>query len=144
MFSEKVSAVKNLMVLGKLLILLSISPVQANDIQNPRFFEYRSGNFVNQLVTFSFGWFKTLSDSQKQFYEQSLYHALLSSENGEKVEWYKDDASGYAVPVVTWPTGSGHCRRLYIQAIAYGVEKNMSATACYDNAQDNWRWISSK
>jgi len=132
------------MVLGKLLTLLVTSPALANELENPRFFEYRSSSFVNQIVTLSFGWFKTLDDEQKSAYDQSLYHALLAAENGEKVSWYRNDASGYAVPVVTWPTGSGYCRRLYLQAIAYGVEKNMTATACYDNAQDNWRWVSSK
>lgn len=144
MFNAKASAVKNLMVAGKLLTLLVTSPALANDLNNPRFFEYRSGNFVNQIMTLSFGWFKTLDDEQKSAYDQSLYHALMSAENGEKVSWYRNDASGYAVPVVTWPTGSGYCRRMHIQAIAYGMEKTMTATACYDNAHDNWRWVSSK
>lgn len=96
------------------------------------------------MLTLSFGWFKTLDDDQKHAYDQSLYHAITSAENGQKVEWYRKNASGYAVPVMTWPTGSGYCRRIYIQAIAHGIEKTMTATACYDNAQDNWRWASSK
>ena len=129
MFNAKASAVKNLMVAGKLLTLLVTSPALANDLNNPRFFEYRSGNFVNQIMTLSFGWFKTFDDEQKSAYDQSLYHALMSAENGEKVSWYRNDASGYAVPVVTWPTGSGYCRRMHIQAIAYGMEKTMTATA---------------
>lgn len=132
------------MVLGKLLTLLAISPVQANEIENPRFFEYRSNGFVNRLAEFSFGWFKTLTPPQKSAYDQALTHAIMTAENGQTVSWYKDDASGYAVPVVTWPTGSGYCRRMHIQAIAYGLEKSMSATACYDNSQDNWRWVGNK
>jgi len=132
------------MVVGKLSILLATSNVLANDIHQPRFFEYKSGSFVNQLVSFSFGWFKTLDEDQKSAYDQALYHAVMSAENGQKVEWYRNNASGFAVPVVTWPTGSGYCRRLHVQAIAHGMEKTMTATACYDNAQDNWRWVSSK
>lgn len=132
------------MVVGKLSILLVINPVWASDIANPRFFEYRSGGFVNNLVDFSFGWFRTLDEDQSAHYHRSLMHAVMTAENGEKVSWYKRDASGYAVPVHTWPTGSGYCRRIHIQAIAHSVEKTMSATACYDNAQDNWRWLSSK
>lgn len=132
------------MVAGKLSILLLISPAMAADLEKPRFFEYNSGHFVNQLMTLSFGWFKTLDTEQKKAYDQSLYHALMAAENGQKVSWYRNDASGYAVPVVTWPTGSGYCRRIYVSAIAYNLEKNFSATACYDNAQDNWRWVSSK
>lgn len=132
------------MVIGKLSILLLTNNALANDITQPKFYEYNSGSFVNQIATITFGWFKTLDDDQKAAYDQSLYHALMFSENGEKVAWYKSNASGYAVPVVTWPTGSGYCRRMYVQAIAYNVEKNMTATACYNNAQDNWTWVSSK
>lgn len=144
MFNAKALAVKNLMVIGKLSILLVTSPAWSNEIENPRFFEYKSGSFVNQLLTMSFGWFKTFDQEQKSAYDQSIYHAIMSAENGQKVEWYRNNASGYAVPVMTWPTGSGYCRRIHIQAIAHGVEKAMTATACYDNAQDNWRWASSK
>jgi hypothetical protein len=65
MFNAKASAVKSLMVVGKLLTLLVTSPALANDINQPRFFDYRSGSFVNQIITLSFGWFKTLDDEQK-------------------------------------------------------------------------------
>lgn len=129
------------MVVGKLLILLHASPALA-DISNPRFFEYRAGGFVNNLLDISFGWFKTLDSDQKQSYYTALMHAVHTAENGQKVTWYKNNASGYAVPVSTWPTSSGYCRRVYIQAIAYGKEKFLTATACYENAHDNWRWIS--
>lgn len=128
------------MVAGKLSILLAINPAWANDIANPKFFEYRSGGFVNNLVDFSFGWFRTLDEDQKAHYYRALMHAVMAADNGEKVSWYKRDASGYAVPVHTWPTGSGYCRRIHIQAIAHSTEKTMTATACYDNAHDNWQW----
>jgi surface antigen len=144
MFNAKASAVRNLMVVGKLLTLLVTSPALATDIAEPRFFEYRSGGFANNLVDLTFGWFKTLDDDQKEHYYRSLMHAVMAAENGEKVSWYKRDASGYAIPVHTWPIGSGYCRRIHIQAIAYSKEKTMAATACYDNAHDNWRWVSSK
>ena len=144
MFSAKVSAVKSLMVAGKLSILLAISPALSADISDPRFFEYRSGNFSNNLIELTFGWIRTLDDDQKEHYYRSLMHAVMAAENGEKVSWYKRNASGYAIPVHTWPTGSGYCRRIHIQAIAHGTEKTMAATACFDNAQDNWRWVSNK
>lgn len=128
------------MVLGKLSILVAISPVAHADISNPKFFEYRGGNIFADAVTLSFGWFKTLSNEQRDSYNQALTHAIMFAENGDRVEWYKHDASGYAVPVMTWPTGSGYCRRIHIQAIAYNVERNMQTTACYDNSSRNWRW----
>lgn len=129
------------MVLGKLLILLAINPAQASDIENPRFFNYRSGSLIGQAINLSFGWFKTLDDEQKSAYYQSVTHAVMYAENGQAVEWYKNDASGYAMPVMTWPTGSGYCRRIYIQAVAYNTEKKMQKTACFDNPSTEWRWI---
>jgi surface antigen len=113
-------------------------------LNNPRFFEYRGGSFINRLADFSFGWFKTLNDHQMEAYQQALVHAVMTSENGQRVSWYRGNASGYAVPVMTWPTGSGYCRRVHIQAIAYNTEKTMSATACFDNSSENWRWVSDK
>ncbi len=122
-------------------MLLAANIALAGNINNPRFFEYRSESFVNEVIHISFGWFKTLSNEQKSMYSQSLTHAVMFAENGQAVEWYKDNASGYAVPVLTWPNGSGYCRRIHVQAIAHGVEKTMSQTACFDNAHTNWRWI---
>lgn len=129
------------MVAGKLSILLATSSVQANDINNPQFFEYRSGAFVNRVIDVTFGWFKTLDREQKEAYHQSINHAVMMAENGQKVTWYRNDASGFAVPVMTWPNGNGYCRRIHIQTIAYSMEKTMSATACFDNAHTQWRWI---
>jgi surface antigen len=141
MFNAKVSAVKSLMVVGKLLTLLAISPALANDLNEPRFFEYQSGGFINRLGDLSFGWFKTLDDEQKDAYHQSINHAIMMAENGKAVRWYRKNASGYAVPVMTWPNNNGYCRRVHIQAIAYGVEKTMAATACYDDINNRWQWI---
>jgi hypothetical protein len=141
MFNAKALAVKSLMVVGKLSVLLATNIALANDINEPRFFEYRAGGFTNRLGDISFGWFKTLDDDQKESYQQSLSHAVMMAENGQKVSWYKRNASGYAIPVMTWPTGSGYCRRVHIQAIAYSTEKTMTATACFDNAHTDWRWI---
>lgn len=134
------SAVSCLMVAGKLLILSVSSPAIANDIEEPRFFEYRSGNWSNRLVDLSFGWFKTLDKDQKLAYNQAITHAVLYADNGQPVRWYKNDASGYAVPSATWPSGAGYCRRMYIQTIAYGVEKTVRATACLNEVDNRWTW----
>lgn len=122
---------------------ISLSAV-ASEVDNPRFFDYRSGGFANRLVDLTFGWFKTLNADQKDAYDSSLVHALMYADNGQAVSWYKNDASGYAVPVMTWPTGNGYCRRVHIQAIAYNVEKTMSATACFDDINNSWRWVNDK
>ncbi len=121
-----------------MVISLNAVAAEAND---PRFFDYRSGGFTNRLVDLTFGWFKTLDADQKDAYDSALVHALMYADNGEAVSWYRRDASGMAVPVATWPTGNGYCRRLHIQAIAYNVEKTMAATACFDEINDRWRWV---
>lgn len=129
------------MVVGKLLILLVFSS-SVYAVQEPRFFEYRSSNnMVGRFLDVSFGWFKTLDNEQKSAYHQSVVHALMFAENGEAVTWYQNNASGVSVPVMTWPTGSGYCRRLHIQAIAHGVQKDLSRTACFDNTHSNWTWM---
>jgi len=129
------------MVVGKLLILVATNSAYASDIYNPRFFEYQGGSFVNEVVNVSFGWFRTLDKDQKDSHAQAVTHALMFAENGQRVEWYKNDASGFAVPVITWPTGSGYCRRLHLQVIAYNMRKTMQQTACYSNPSRNWQWI---
>ena len=141
MFKDAASAVKNWTVLGKLLILLTSTPVLATEINNPRFVDYRSGPVASELLDIAFGWFKTLDDEQKSAYSQSITHAVMYAETGKKVEWYQGDASGYAVPVMTWPNGSGYCRRIYIQAIAYNTERAMHRTACFSNPNTKWHWV---
>jgi surface antigen len=143
MFNARVLAVRSLMVAGKSLILaVSIgTAVAQTNINNPQFFEYRSGGFINRLTDMSFGWFKTLDNEQKEAYHSSVAHAVMAAENGQAVSWYKNDASGVSTPVMTWPTGNGYCRRIHIQTIAYNTQKTMTATACFDNAHTNWRWV---
>ena len=128
------------MVAGKLLILTASNTAFAEDINNPRFFSYSSGSWTNRLADLSFGWFKTLDDEQKMAYNQAITHAIMYSDNGEQVRWYKNNASGIVVPSMTWPSGAGYCRRIHIQAIAYGVEKTMRATACLNEVDNRWTW----
>jgi surface antigen len=90
------------MVVGKLSILAAISTASAGTVSDPKFFEYRSGNFVNRLATVTFGWFRKLDDDQNDAYQQAITHAVMFADNGQRVDWSRGDASGYAVPVITW------------------------------------------
>ena len=135
------------MVVGKLCILISIStchPVQAQDFTNPKFFEYSSNHPASRVLEWSFGWYKKLNNNQKNAYMASVTHALHYAENGEQVTWYRDNASGVSTPVLTWPTGSGYCRRLHLSAIAYNKQKVMTVTACHYNSTNSWAWYSGK
>ena len=146
MFRSAESVVKNLMALGKSLILASVISTSAiaNDVWNPKFFEYNSNGVVSRAIEFSFGWNKKLSEEQKLAYHQSVIHALEYADNNQKVKWYRDNASGYTVPVMTWPKSDGYCRRLHINVIAFNKQKAMSVTACYNNMASNWTWYSGK
>lgn len=128
------------MVAGKLSILVATSTAFADSVSNPRFFEYSGGNFINRLAAVSFGWFRKLDDDQNDAYTQAISHAVMYAENGQRVDWYRGDASGYAVPVMTWPSGSGYCRRIHTQIIAFNMTKNLSQTACFSNANSKWIW----
>lgn len=133
------------MVVGKLLTLILVTnPAHGSSVLDPQFFEYRSGNFTNQLLTMTFGWFKTLNDADKEKYHAAINHAIFFAEDGHKIIWYGNEASGMAMPVMTWPTGSGYCRRIHIQASAYSMTKTMTASACYQNGTDNWTWYPDK
>ena len=133
------------MVVGKSLILLAVSfSSLAVAVDDPKFFSYRSGGFQNRLVDFSFGWFRTLDPVQKETYNAALNQAVMYADNGKTVRWYESDASGEVTPVITWQRGNGYCRRMHIQAIAHGVEKTMSATACFDDVNDRWQWFNDK
>ena len=134
MSSIKVLVASFLMVVGSL-------SANADTLENPRFFEYRSSRFVNRLAEISFGWFKTLDDDQKSAYYSSIIHAVMYAENGEPVRWYVNNASGEIVPVVTVPNGNGYCRRMHIQTIAHGVQKTMASTACFNDVDNTWKWF---
>jgi predicted HAD superfamily Cof-like phosphohydrolase len=82
-------------------------------------------------------------DEAYQIVHSSNMTKICKSEDEaiKTVEWYKSNASGIAIPVMTWPNSSGYCRRLHIQTIAYNVEKTISRTACYNNSSRNWQWF---
>lgn len=133
------------MVVGKLLILLSGSiTATADTIDNPKFYSYSGTSFTNRLSDITFGWFRRLDPDQRAEYNQSITHAVMFAENGQKVSWYRKNASGYAVPVHTWPTGSGYCRRIHIEVIAFNQKKTKTATSCLSNSNNTWRWITDK
>ena len=131
------------MVVGKSLILLSGS-VWADETVDPKFFEYKTSNVVGRATELSFGWFKTLNEFEKDAYEQSIAHALLYTENGQKVRWVEGRASGQTTAVMTWPVSDGYCRRLHIYANAYGVDRSMATTACFSDITGTWQWHPNK
>ena len=125
------------MAAGKLSILIIASPALADP------FEYNASiAYTDSKI--SFGWFKSLNDEQMAAYHSSMTHALFYAENGQKVQWSRGNATGYAVPVYTKTTGSGYCRRIQASVWAFDKQQTFSETACYDNALDSWRWVQTR
>lgn len=127
-----------------LIIIVSIllsTTVYAATVESPTFYDYQGGTFINQLVSTSFGFFCSLNDYEDDAFQQAVNHAVMYANNGEKVEWYRGRASGFAVPVFTWPVNSGYCRRVHIQTYAFNRERTQTATACFRGK--TWRWVRS-
>lgn len=139
MFKGKVLAVVVLMVVGKLLILGSGSTAFAGPVVR-----YQTDPFDNYLREERFGWFKKLNEEQNAAYFQAVTHAVTAAENGEEVAWYKQNASGRAIPLVTWPNSTGYCRTLHVETIAFNRRNVRTVTACYSTATRSWRWVSDK
>ncbi|MCA1806809.1 MAG: hypothetical protein LC687_02935 [Actinobacteria bacterium] len=132
---------KRVCIIVALLIAIS-SPLYASDVNNPTFYSYSGGSFTNRLVNMSFGFFRKLNNYQLEAYNQAVSHAVMMADNGERVQWYQGDASGFAMPVYTYPTHSGgYCRQIHIQVIAYNMEKTLSETACLNASNNNWQWV---
>jgi hypothetical protein len=142
MFNVKALVARSLTVVGKSLTLWAISfGVAANEAETPRFFDYNADGFINRTVEFTFGWFRTLSAEQTEEYYAALNHAVMFSENGQTVRWYHSDASGAITPVMTWPSSSGYCRHMHIEAIAYSQQKVITETVCYSDISSKWAWL---
>jgi hypothetical protein len=113
---------------------------QIIDIENPRFFDYSSGSFEQQIFNLSFGWFKTLDKEQRKAYLSSLVLALEEANPGQYVKWYESNASGSVRVAWILPDSMGYCKRLHIEAIAYNTRKNYQVTACFNGVDNRWRW----
>lgn len=113
---------------------------QTINIENPRFGDDNSRSTLGQIINVSFGWFKTLDESQKEAYYSSMILALEESQPGQFARWYRNDASG-TVRVAWQELRNGTvCKRLHISVIAYGTVKNMQTTACFNEVEDTWNW----
>jgi surface antigen len=136
--------VKNMMVLGKLCLILVCSNSYAQSWQTPVYNNWNSGDSLfgfayNMTKFFS----KRLKPEDQALHSQSVYHALSNLENGETVEWFNDrtDAQGKAKIVYTFPANGSICRRVH-SWVRFGVDsKNFEDTACFNNVLNTWNFI---
>lgn len=123
-------------------LLVTSTSINANpiNIENPRFYSDTNGSTLGQIINVSFGWFKTLDNSQKEAYYSSMILALEESQPGQFARWYRNNASG-SVSVAWQEIRNGTvCKRLHISVIAYDTMKNMQTTACFNEVDNTWNW----
>lgn len=137
--------VKNMMVLGKLcLILVCSNKVYAQSWDTPIYDNFkRSDNIVGLVFNITKYFSTRLKQEDQALHSQSVYHALNNLENGEVVEWFnhRTDAQGKARIVYTYPGNGNICRRVH-SWVRYGVDqKSFQDTACYNNTSNTWIFI---
>jgi surface antigen len=135
---------KNMMVLGKLCLILVCTNSYAQSWETP---VYQNWQRTDSIVGFAFNvtkWFtKRLKPEDQAMHSQSVYHALNNLENGEVVEWFnhRTDAQGKARIVYTYPGSGNICRRIHSWVRLGADEKSFQDTACYNNTTNTWIFI---
>jgi len=112
------------------------------DIPLPDFFDPGRGDNASIV----FGWLTTkkLSGSALAAHEEAIWTALTSAGNGQRVIWKLGNDQGFVMPVATFPSSQGYCRRIHGSVTYSNKNSSIARTACYDNSSKLWKWISDK
>lgn len=146
--------VKNLMALGKWLILSSSLFITAcgtttsvnKSISTDKSVSHNythAGTGVEVFYNFmrhNMGKL-TKEDSEKQ--NQAVFFALDNLEEGKVVSWHnvKQDTHGFVKIVMSYPNGSGYCRVVFTQIQKKSKIRDFKETACRDVAYQGWQFI---
>jgi surface antigen len=114
------------------------------DIPLPDFYDYGKGDATGIIVGSLFGGFYSLNEIEKEAHTQAVTTALKKANLGQRVIWRLGKTQGFAMPVATFPSSQGYCRRVHIYIATAKRERAVSKTACFENASNQWRWISDK
>jgi len=76
-------------------------------------------------------------------HSQSMYFALSNLDNGQEVKWFNNhnNTAGAVQVAYSYPTGGGHCRRLYSVVNTSGRERTFEDTACYNITTNSWKFV---
>jgi hypothetical protein len=91
-----------------------------------------------------FGRFKRLTGAQDTAHQTAIHTALTQAETGQKVTWKHGNASGFVVPVGSFPSSEGHCKIVQISVYAHNKHIVDSKMACYAKSDGQWRWVLDK
>lgn len=90
--------------------------------------------------TISFGWFKTFTDEQMEYYSMAQWHALVWGEVGEKVKWANGNAHGYTQILLIEPKPGGYCKHVRTVVFAFGTKESRTQAACHTFWNKRWAW----
>ena len=152
-----VSSAKNLMVVGKSLIILTISIgfLSACSTQNTLLHTSESSyastqsdyspveTSVGALINYMSWNMNRMEPYDQQQQEQSVFFALNNLQNGEITRWYNGNtgAQGAVKVSMTYPQGSGYCRVIMSQIFYNGKQRDFKETACINAVDNSWRFI---
>jgi surface antigen len=114
------------------------------DIFLMTFYDYGTRSSDDVLFGKLFGLFKRLNSAQETAHQTAIHTALTQAETGQKVTWKHGNASGFAVPVGTFPSSQGYCKIIQISVDAHNTQNVDSKMACYGNSDGQWRWVRDK
>ena len=135
--------VKNMMVLGKLSLILACTNSHAQSWDNPVNNRWLSNDSAIHVLINMTRYFGTqLKPQDKELHNRAVYHALNNLENGEAVEWFNDktDAQGKARIVMTTPNNGSYCRRIHSWVRLGTDERAFEDTACYNVTTKTWNF----
>lgn len=92
--------------------------------------------------TVSFGWFKSFSDEQMEYYSMAQWHAMTYAEVGQKVKWSNGGAYGYSQVLALEPKAGGYCKHIRTVVFAYNEKRAQTHAACHTYWNKGWSWFS--
>lgn len=85
----------------------------------------------------------TLKTSEKLLHQQSVYHALNNTKNGEVTSWYskKRLVSGKVRIIHSYPVSGGVCRTYQALIKVKGLARHMTNNACKHHSAVTWQFL---
>ena len=85
----------------------------------------------------------SLRTSEKMLHQQSVYHALNNTKNGEVTSWYskKRLVNGKVRVIHSYPISGGVCRTYQALIKVKGLARHMTNNACKHHSAVTWAFL---
>ena len=144
---------KNLMALGKLLILtVAFTSIVGCSIQQTQPYlqqgsmpESRNTNFdspssIGDLYANLFTELQYRLTREQKRKQTAAVYAALESDYGQVYRWYEHDARGAVKAVHGYPRNNGFCRVVFSQIESGNKTRQFKETACVRSNSDSWKF----